>query len=50
MLSNDSYETSTFAQGDPRVAGVSTNGFTQRIMEGEPFGTFYTYEFAGYDT
>ena len=49
-LSNDSYETSTFAQGDPRVAGVSTNGFTQRIMEGEPLGTFYTYEFAGYDT
>lgn len=48
-LSNDSYETSTFAQGDPRVAGVSANGFTQRIMEGEPLGTFYTYEFAGYD-
>ncbi|BCS85559.1 SusC/RagA family TonB-linked outer membrane protein [Prevotella herbatica] len=48
-LSNDYYQTSTFAQGDPRVAGVSANGYTQRIMEGEPLGTFYTYEFAGYD-
>lgn len=48
-LSNNLYMTSTFGQGDPRVAGVSTNGFTQRVMEGEPIGTFYTYEFAGYD-
>jgi TonB-linked SusC/RagA family outer membrane protein len=48
-LSNDIYKTSTFAQGDPRVAGVSANGYTQRVMEGEPLGTFYTYEFAGYD-
>lgn len=48
-LSNDLYQTSTFAQGDPRVAGVSANGYTQRIMEGQPIGTFYTYEFAGYD-
>ena len=30
------------------VAGVSSNGYTQRIIEGEPLGTFYTYEFAGY--
>ena len=48
-LSNDKYETSTFAQGDPMVAGVSANGYTQRVMEGEPLGTFYVYEFAGYD-
>ena len=48
-LSNDKYQTSTFAQGDPRVAGVSANGYTQRVMEGEPLGTFYLYEFAGYD-
>lgn len=48
-LSNELYETSTFAQGDPMVAGVSANGYTQRIMEGEAIGTFYTYEFAGYN-
>ena len=46
-LSNDKYKTSTFAQGDPRVAGVSANGYTQRVMEGEPIGTFYLYEYAG---
>ena len=48
-LSNDKYKTSTFAQGDPMVAGVSANGYTQRVMEGEPLGTFFIYEFAGYD-
>ena len=48
-LSNEKYKTSTFAQGDPRVAGVSANGYTQRVMEGEPIGTFFLYEFAGYD-
>lgn len=48
-LSNDRFSVGTFSQGDPRVAGVSANGYTQRIMEGEPIGTFYMYEFAGYN-
>lgn len=48
-LSNEKYQTGTFSQGDPMVAGVSANGWTQRVIEGEPLGTFYTYEFAGYD-
>ena len=48
-LSNEKYNTGSFTQGDPRVAGVSANGYTQRIMEGEPIGTFYLYEFAGYN-
>ncbi len=48
-LSNDTYQTASFEQGDPRVSGVSAYGYTQRIMEGQPLGTFYTYEFAGYD-
>ena len=48
-LSNEIYHTDTFGVGDPMVAGVSANGYTQRVMEGEPLGTFYTYEFAGYD-
>jgi len=47
-LSNDKFQTSTFTQGDPMVAGVSANGYTQRVMEGQPLGTFYLYEFAGY--
>ncbi|MBP5418508.1 MAG: TonB-dependent receptor [Bacteroidales bacterium] len=46
-LSNDKYQTSTFSQGDPRVAGVSANGYTQRIMEGEALGTFFLFEYAG---
>lgn len=46
-LSNDTFKTTNFTQGDPDVAGVSANGYTQRIIEGEPLGTFYTYEFAG---
>ena len=46
-LSNDKYQTSTFSQGDPMVAGVSANGWTQRVMEGEALGTFYTYQWAG---
>ena len=48
-LSNDLYHTGTFSQGDPMVAGVSANGYTQRVMEGQPIGTFYMYEFAGYN-
>lgn len=48
-LTNEKYSTASFTQGDPMVAGVSANGYTQQIMEGQPLGTFYTYEFAGYD-
>lgn len=48
-LTNEKYKTGTFTQGDPRVAGVSAYGWTQQIMEGQPLGTFYTYEFAGYN-
>ena len=48
-LSNETYKTSTFSQGEPMIAGVSANGWTQRVMEGEPLGTFYTYEWAGVD-
>ena len=47
-LSNEKYETGYFTQGDPMVAGVSANGYTQRIMEGEALGTFYLHAFAGY--
>ncbi len=46
-MSNDVFSTTNLTQGDPDVAGVSANGWTQRIMEGQPLGTFYTYQYAG---
>lgn len=48
-LSNEKYSVDTFDQGEPMVSGVSANGWTQRIIEGESLGTFYTYQFAGYN-
>ncbi len=48
-LSNDKFEVGTFSQGDPMVSGVSANGWTQRIIEGQPLGTFYTYQWAGFE-
>lgn len=48
-LSNEKYEVGLFWQGDPNVAGVAAGGHTQRIIEGKPLGTFFTYQFAGYD-
>lgn len=46
-MQNDKFHTTNLTQGDPMVAGVSANGWTQKIMEGEPLGTFYTYQYAG---
>ena len=46
-VTNDRFFDTELTQGDPMVAGVSANGWTQRIMEGEPIGTFYTYQYAG---
>ena len=46
-MQNDVFHTTNLTQGDPMVAGVSANGWTQKIMEGEPLGTFYTYQYAG---
>lgn len=46
-MQNDIYHTTDLNQGDPMVSGVSANGYTQRIIEGESLGTFYTYKYAG---
>lgn len=46
-MQNEIFHTTNLTQGDPMVAGVSADGWTQRIMEGEPIGTFYTYQYAG---
>lgn len=46
-MQNETFHTTNLTQGDPMVAGVSADGWTQRIMEGEPIGTFCTYQYAG---
>lgn len=48
-LSNDTYKLNDFFQGDPDVAGVAAHGYTQNVVEGESLGTFYLYEFAGFE-
>ena len=35
--------------GDPNIGGISSNGEVERIKEGESLGTFWTYEWAGYN-
>ena len=47
-LSNSTYSVDYVDQGNPNIGGISSNADTQRIMEGEPLGTFWTYEHAGY--
>ncbi|MBR6286981.1 MAG: TonB-dependent receptor [Bacteroidaceae bacterium] len=47
--SDGKFNAGRFSQGDPMVAGVSSNGYTQRVVEGEALGTFYTFKFAGYN-
>ena len=46
-MQNETFYTKNLTQGDPDVAGVSGGGYTQSIIEGEPIGTFYTYQYAG---
>ena len=48
-LSNSTYSVDYVDQGNPNIGGISSNADTQRIMEGEPLGTFWTYRHAGYD-
>ena len=48
-LSNAQYSVDYVDQGNPNIGGISSNADTQRIMEGEPLGTFWTYRHAGYD-
>lgn len=49
-LSNSTYSVKYRDWGDPNIAGISSNGEVQRIMEGEALGTFWTYEWAGYNS
>lgn len=49
-LSNATYSVDYVDEGNPNIGGISSNADTQRIMEGEPIGTFWTYKHAGYDS
>ena len=49
-LSNSTYSVDYVDEGNPNIGGISSNADTQRIMEGEPLGTFWTYQHAGYDS
>lgn len=48
-LSNDSYSVDYINQANPNIGGFSQANSIQRIMEGEPIGTFYMWEWAGYN-
>ena len=47
-LSNQTYSVDYINVGNPDIGGYSTAN-VQRIMEGEAIGTFYTWEWAGYN-
>ncbi len=47
-LSNQTYSVDYINAGNPNIGGFSTTN-VQRIMEGEPIGTFYMWEWAGYN-
>jgi iron complex outermembrane receptor protein len=47
-LSNQAYSVDYINAGNPNIGGYSTAN-VQRIMEGEAIGTFYTWEWAGYN-
>ena len=49
-LSNSTYSVDYVDYGNPNIGGIASNADVQRIMEGEPLGTFWTYRHAGYDT
>jgi len=49
-ISNSDYSVDYIATADPEIAGYSSNAQVERIMEGHPLGTFYTYEWAGYNS
>ena len=48
-ISNQTYSVNYIDEGDPNISGFAAGGSVQRIMEGYPLGTFYTWEWAGYN-
>ena len=48
-ISKGEYSVEYIDQADANISGFSSLGSTQRIMENYPIGTFYTWEWAGYN-
>lgn len=48
-ISNDTYSVDYINTANPNIGGFSGTNSIQRILEGEPIGTFYTYHWEGYN-
>ena len=48
-ISNGEYSVKYIDEGNPNIGGFATTN-VQRIMENYPLGTFYTWEWAGYNS
>ena len=48
-VSNQAFNAGVLNQYDPNMPGLSQGCSLQRIEEGEPIGTFYLWEWAGYN-
>lgn len=48
-VSNDEFNAGILNQAKLDFPGLSTGGEIQRIVEGKPIGSFYMWEWAGYD-
>lgn len=48
-LSNDIYSVDYINKANPNIGGFAQVNSVQRIIEGEPIGTFYMWEWAGYN-
>ncbi len=48
-ISNSEFNAGVLNRYDPHLPGLSQGCNTQRIVEGKPIGSFYLWEWAGYD-
>ena len=48
-VSNSEFNAGVLNQYDPHLPGLSQGCSTQRIVEGKPIGSFYMWEWAGYN-
>lgn len=48
-VSNQEFNAGVLNRYDPNMPGLSQGCTTQRIVEGEPIGTFYLWEWGGYN-
>lgn len=48
-ISNDTYSVPYINKANPNIGGSAQANSIQRIMEGEPIGTFYMWKWAGYN-